>query len=351
MPVGWQRGAGTSFAAPHVTGAIALVKSKYPWEDYTGLRDRVVMATDDVPALNGLFRTGGRLNLAKALKTRTLIKNWSTRAKVESGERIIVGGFTIGGSPAVPLKVVIRGRGPSLPPLGVPRLNNPKLQLNNSIGGIIFSNDDWGNLPKVQRIELVNTGFAPAYAEEAAMIVTLFPGSYTVFMESQDGQQGVGLFEIYELRGGTTEETRLKNVSTRCLVGVGDEKAIAGISLQNPTSGDVPKRRLLMFGRGPSLNGFVSGTLPDPYLELHQIQNNQDTIIDFNNEWKDVDGSTTGLEDKLIEPHPGFMPPKGEDQYESESALWPTLQTGSYTAHLKDANNATGLGLIEFYEY
>jgi hypothetical protein len=132
---------------------------------------------------------------------------------------------------------------------------------------------------------------------------------------------------------------------------VGDEKAIAGISLQNQTSGDVPKRRLLMFGRGPSLNGFVSGTLPDPYLELHQNINNQDTIIDFNNEWKDLDGSTTGLEDKLVEPHPGFMPPKGEDQYESESALWPTLQTGTYTAHLKDANNATGLGLIEFYEY
>ena len=96
----WSRISGTSQAAPHVTGAIQLVKSKYPWEDYAGLRDRVIMGTDDIPALNpnGLtpFRTGGRLNLAKALQKRTLIGNASARAKVESGDRIIIGGLGVG---------------------------------------------------------------------------------------------------------------------------------------------------------------------------------------------------------------------------------------------------------------
>jgi hypothetical protein len=93
--------------------------------------------------------------------------------------------------------------------------------------------------------------------------------------------------------------------------------------------------------------------LPDPKLELHQDQNGIDTIIDSNNQWKDIDGSTTGLQDKLVEPHPGFMPlpTPGVEQYENESALWPTLQSGAYTAILKDANGSNGIGLIEFYEY
>jgi hypothetical protein len=145
----------------------------------------------------------------------------------------------------------------------------------------------------------------------------------------------------------------LKNISARCPVGVGDERAIAGITLQNPGPSPFPKRRILFFGRGPSLQlSGLTGTLPDPKLELHQDQNGVDTIIDSNDQWKDIDGSTTGLQDKLVEPHPGFMPdPKEDEQYEDESVLWPTLQTGAYTAILKDANGSNGIGLIEFYEY
>jgi hypothetical protein len=45
------------------------------------------------------------------------------------------------------LKVAIRGLGPSLPPLSVSRLNDPKLQLNNSAGQSIFSNNDWQDDP------------------------------------------------------------------------------------------------------------------------------------------------------------------------------------------------------------
>lgn len=348
----WVTMLGTSMATAHVTGAIQLVKSAYSWEDYLGIKDRVLMGVDDVPLLfaNGqtAVRTGGRLNLAKALKSRTLIKNWSARAKVESGDRIIVGGFTIGGSPGVLLKVVIRGLGPSLPALGVPRLNDPKLQLNNSVGGIITSNNDWGTLSKSDKIDLANAGLTPTNVHEAAIVATLYPGSYTVFVQSQDGQQGVGMFELYELRGGTTEQNRLRNISARCPVGVGDENAIAGTNVQNPGSGSVPKRRVLIIGRGPSLP-FVGGTLPNPYLEL---RNSAGALITSNDQWKEIDFYSTGLEDKLVEPIPGFMPPpKADEQYLDESAMWPTLTPGSYTAILRDSAGASGIGLIEFYEY
>ncbi len=108
---------GTSQAAAHVTGTIALLKAQYGWETANGLRDRVLMATDNLTDSSWTthdVRTHGRLNVNKALQPRTLIRNISTRARVESGDKIMIGGFfisdTTGG--AGRLKVAIRGLGP-----------------------------------------------------------------------------------------------------------------------------------------------------------------------------------------------------------------------------------------------
>ena len=107
---------------------------------------------------------------------------------------------------------------------------------------------------------------------------------------------------------------------------------------------------MLIVGRGPSLQPFLSGTLPNPYLEL---RNSTGAIIDFNDQWKDVDGPSTGLQSKLVEPIPGFRPPPlpGVEQYENESVIWPTLVGGTYTAVFRDAGGSSGIGLIEAYEY
>jgi subtilisin family serine protease len=333
---------GTSQATPHVTGALELVKSLYPWEGYFGIRDRVLMGVDSVPSLNGFFRTGGRLNVATSLMKRNMMRNLSTRARVENGDRRMIGGFYIAGTGT--LKVAIRGLGPSLPPLGVARLNNPMITLNNGAGQQVFFNDDWNNLPQDQKNDLANAGLTPTDGREAAMVQTLSAGAYTVFVDSQDGQFGVGSFEIYEMEGNTNEQTRLVNVSTRCIVGTGDEVAIAGTILGDPGQANsvVPKRRLLSFGKGPSLAlSGLSGTLPNPYLELHD---GSGATVVSNDQWQDIDGSSTGLEDKLNES--GFAPANA-----SESAVWPTLKPGFYTSILRDANGASGLGLVEFYEY
>ena len=337
---------GTSQATPHVTGALQLVQSQYPWENYAGIKDRVLMGTDDVASLSTSFRTAGRLNVYKALHKRTLIRNLSTRARVESGDRIVIGGFIIGGSGSGTLKVAIRGLGPSLPPLGVPRLPNPMITLNNSSGHAIYTNDDWGTLPQSQKNDLAANGLTPTNSLEAAMVQTLAPGNYTVFLQSHDGQFGVGLFEIYELSGNINEQTRLKNISTRCKVGTGDEVAIAGTIMGdpagNPNDPTVPKRRLLMRGIGPSLAQYgLPGVLANPYIELH---NSTGALIATNDQWRDVDGTSTGLEDKLTEA--GLAPANV-----NESVLWPTLtQSPGNTTILKGVNNGTGIGLIEFFE-
>src|SRR6266487_7163582 len=58
---------GSSFAAPYVSGAFALMLAKYPAETHQQIIARVLNATDPLPALAGKCVTGGRLNLRKAL--------------------------------------------------------------------------------------------------------------------------------------------------------------------------------------------------------------------------------------------------------------------------------------------
>jgi subtilisin family serine protease len=61
--------AGTSFSAPLVSGACALLMAQYPSDNYHQTISRLLNSVDRLPALTGLCRTGGRLNLRKALRT------------------------------------------------------------------------------------------------------------------------------------------------------------------------------------------------------------------------------------------------------------------------------------------
>lgn len=60
---------GTSYSAPYVAGACALLKAQYPADTYKDTIARLLAATDPLPSLAGKCRTGGRLNLRKALRT------------------------------------------------------------------------------------------------------------------------------------------------------------------------------------------------------------------------------------------------------------------------------------------
>ena len=58
---------GTSQAAPHVTGAAALVAAANPSLAWDGIRDRILNSVDPVPALAGVVATGGKLNVRRAV--------------------------------------------------------------------------------------------------------------------------------------------------------------------------------------------------------------------------------------------------------------------------------------------
>jgi len=59
---------GTSMAAPHVSGAIALLKSRFPAMGAPTMKSIVMSATDRVPGLANLAVVGGRLNAARMLE-------------------------------------------------------------------------------------------------------------------------------------------------------------------------------------------------------------------------------------------------------------------------------------------
>jgi subtilisin family serine protease len=60
---------GTSMAAPHVTGSVALLKSACPQLNYLDLKNTLLANVDPIPALNGKTVTGGRLNIGKAVQS------------------------------------------------------------------------------------------------------------------------------------------------------------------------------------------------------------------------------------------------------------------------------------------
>lgn len=76
---------GTSMAAPHVAGALALVMASNPWLTPLEARQQLLTNVDPVAAWQGLTVTGGRLNLYKALAAYERV------VSPNGGERLFAG--------------------------------------------------------------------------------------------------------------------------------------------------------------------------------------------------------------------------------------------------------------------
>jgi hypothetical protein len=124
------------------------------------------------------------------------LPNISTRAFVQTGDDVLIGGITIGRG-EVPPRVVVRAIGPSLSNVGVANpLQDPTLELRDSDGILLAANDDW---KESQQTALESTGLSPQNNAESAIVTRLGPGAYTAIVRGKSGSTGVGLVELYRL--------------------------------------------------------------------------------------------------------------------------------------------------------
>ena len=130
----------------------------------------------------------------------TQLTNLSTRAVVASGDRALIVGFTIRGSRED--QVLVRGVGPTLAGLGVAgALADPTIRVVQN-GVTVATNDNWASGVDpgfVAAATRQSGGFElPTGSRDAALLLKLGPGSYTVVVESNvPGARGIVLAELY----------------------------------------------------------------------------------------------------------------------------------------------------------
>jgi len=124
------------------------------------------------------------------------LANIATRGLIQTGDNVMIGGFILGGGTG-PTKVLVRGIGPSLGAFGITNpLVDPVLELHNSNGALIDSNDDW----RTNQALIQSTGLQPANdAESALLLSNPAPGAYTIILHGKNNGTGVGVVEAYIL--------------------------------------------------------------------------------------------------------------------------------------------------------
>ena len=81
------------------------------------------------------------------------LRNISARGFVQTGENVLIAGLIVGGNALANNAVVLRAIGPSLANSGIVNpLQDPILELHNSSGAIIASNNNWQDTQKAQII-------------------------------------------------------------------------------------------------------------------------------------------------------------------------------------------------------
>src|ERR1700730_12198209 len=264
----------------------------------------------------GAFEFGGLIPVTLA--------NISTRAFVQTGDNVMIGGVVITGSGQK--RVILRAIGPSLADHGIINpLQDPTLELHDHTGAVIAFNDNWMDAPNKQAI--IDSGLAPSNNLESAILTSLNPGAYTAIVRGVNNGTGIALVEGYDL--DRTAGSKLGNISTRALVQTDDNVMIGGLIITGSDSDKVIVRAI-----GPSLvEHGITNPLQDPTLELHD---GNGAVIAFNDNWKDsqqAEIQATGLA-----PINDF-----------ESAIVATVVTGNYTAIVRGVNSTTGVALVEVY--
>ena len=263
--------------------------------------------------------------------------NISTRALVETGDEVMIGGFIIAGSPKT---VLVQARGTELANDDsslTDLLADPVLSIiSNDTGEELMANDNWEDSQGQEITEAWNgspnlmTG-----SPSAAAIITLDPGNYTAIVRGKNATAGLAQVEVYDL-DSVAANGRLVNISTRALVETGDEVMIGGFIIA-----DSPKM-VLVQARGTELandDPSLTDLLADPILSI--ISNDTGEELMANDNWEDSQGQDiTGAWNGSPNLMTGSL----------SAAAIITLDPGNYTAIVRGKNATAGLAQVEVYD-
>jgi Tol biopolymer transport system component len=123
--------------------------------------------------------------------------NLSTRARVGTGDSVLIAGFVVDG--VGERRLLIRTLGPTLKQYNVAgTIANPRMRLYRSgQDAALRISDNWDF--ETQRSEVIATGYAPGNPMEPAIVAVLEPGAYTVVVDGVTNGEGVALVEVYDV--------------------------------------------------------------------------------------------------------------------------------------------------------
>ena len=128
----------------------------------------------------------------------SVVANISSRGFVDTGDKVLIGGFIVGPSSTTSLSVLVRAIGPSLSKANVPSpLQDPTVELYNGNGTSLGANDNWKD---TQQTDIEKTGIAPTDDRESAILTTLPPGLYSAVVRGKGPASGNALVELYNIR-------------------------------------------------------------------------------------------------------------------------------------------------------
>jgi hypothetical protein len=214
-------------------------------------------------------------------------------------------------------KVVVRAS-------SVDGILNPNLTIKSyPAGTVLFSNIDWVTGISAAELRSTENGkWMPGKQTDAALIVTLQPGLYTMEV-APESSPGVGIIEVYELNA----TAKLGGISTRSYVGTNpSDYMIAGVFVQ----GD-PKKLIV---RGSSVDGVLN-----PKLTIKSYPDGK--VLFENTDW--VSG-VSASELRTLE-NGKWMPGR-----QTDATLIVTLNPGLYTLEVSP-ESSPGVGIVEVYEH
>lgn len=267
------------------------------------------------------------------------LANLSSRAPalIDANDELVLG-FVIEGSTSKP--VLLRAIGPGLVDFGVTdAMADPQIEVFDANSNSVATNDNWAGDTNVSTVSQAIGAFPlTSSSNDAAMVLSLAPGSYTAHVKGGAGQV---LAEVFDATTTPQIETRLLNISTRANVRPG-EPLIGGIVV----AGDIPET-VLIRGVGPTLGTFGrTSVLLNPVLTVFDAAGN---VIATNTDWHtptNPSAPSASQIESTAQTVGAFALPPGSD----DASILISLSPGVYTVHLASPNSSGGEALLEIYE-